>query len=76
MPQTTLEPTTDPRLDPGDGELFHYVRKDDIVRSAVLGDIVTALCGAQFPVTRQAKPGSPVCPRCKELLEMLRAMAP
>ena len=52
-------------------ELFHYVRKDKIAESAVLGTFVEALCGEKFPVTRVPKPGSPVCPRCKEIFESL-----
>ncbi len=50
-------------------ELFHYVRKAKIAESAVLGTLVEALCGEVFPVTKVPKPGSPVCPRCKEIYE-------
>jgi hypothetical protein len=32
---------------------------------------VVALCGERFPVTKSAKPGSPVCPDCKEIYEHL-----
>ena len=73
----TTETDLDPRLQHGntDDVVFHYVDKSKIVESAVLGNMVTALCGAQFPVTRQPKPGSPVCGTCKELLETLRSMA-
>lgn len=56
-----------------DDELFHYVRKDQIAESAVTGTMVTALCGAVFPVTRTPRPGSPVCPACEQMLEMLKA---
>ena len=52
-------------------ELFHYVRKNKITESAVMGTQVVALCGEVFPVTRAAKPGSPVCPQCKEIFESL-----
>ena len=67
----------DPKLSHGDTDdvVFHYVDKTKIVESAVLGNVVTALCGAQFPVTRQPKPGAPVCARCKERYEALRAMS-
>ncbi len=50
---------------------FHYVRKNKIAESAVLGTHVVALCGETFPVTRAAKPGAPVCPRCKEIYDGL-----
>jgi hypothetical protein len=54
-------------------ELFHYVRKSKIAESAVMGTLVEALCGEVFPVTKAPKPGSPVCPRCKEIYESLRS---
>lgn len=50
-------------------KFFHYVNKDKIAESAVLGTFVVALCGEVFPVTKAAKPGSPVCPECKEIYE-------
>lgn len=54
-------------------EMFHYVRKEKITESAVLGTHVTALCGEIFPVTKTPKKGSPVCPACKEIYESLPA---
>lgn len=53
-------------------EMFHYVRKDKIAESAVMGTFVIALCGEKFPVTKVPKPGSPVCPQCKEIYESMR----
>ena len=53
-------------------KFFHYVKKDKIAESAVMGTHVQALCGEVFPVTRSPKPGSPVCPKCKEIYEILR----
>jgi len=50
-------------------EMFHYVRKAKITESAVMGTLVEALCGEVFPVTKVPKPGSPVCPRCKEIYD-------
>ena len=52
-------------------EVFHYVRKNKIAESAVMGTLVEALCGEVFPVTKSPKPGSPVCPACKEIYESL-----
>ncbi|SOD74097.1 hypothetical protein SAMN05892883_3273 [Jatrophihabitans sp. GAS493] len=52
-------------------EVFHYVRKAKIAESAVMGTMVQALCGEVFPVTRTPKPGSPVCPACKEVYDSL-----
>ncbi len=53
-------------------EVFHYVRKKKIAESAVMGTMVQALCGEVFPVTKTPKPGSPVCPQCKEIFESMR----
>jgi hypothetical protein len=58
--------------DTGD-EMFHYVRKAKIAESAVLGTMVQALCGEVFPVTKVPKPGSPVCPQCKEIYDTIRS---
>jgi hypothetical protein len=55
--------------DTGDDDLFHYVPKAKIVESAVTGALVQAICGEVFPVTKAPKPGSPVCPRCKEIYD-------
>jgi hypothetical protein len=53
-------------------EVFHYVRKNRIAESAVMGTMVEALCGEVFPVTKSPKPGSPVCPACKEVYEQMK----
>ena len=59
--------------DAGTGpEMFHYVRKNKVAESAVTGSMVVALCGETFPVTRSPKPGSPVCPACKEIFSKMR----
>ena len=77
MQTQTIERTdSDERVDDGtDGDapkFFHYVKKDKIAESAVMGTHVVALCGEVFPVTRSAKPGSPVCPDCKRIYEHLK----
>lgn len=64
---TTDESTTDDTP-----KYFHYVKKEKIAESAVMGTHVVALCGEVFPVTRSAKPGSPVCPECKRIYEMMK----
>ncbi len=55
----------------GTPKMFHYVRKAKITESAVMGNYVVALCGETFPVTKSAKPGSPVCPDCKRIFDGL-----
>lgn len=78
MSQQTIErPDVDQRPDDGstsDGpDRFHYVKKDRILKSVVDGDHVVALCGETFPVTKTARPGSPVCQDCKRVYDRLRA---
>lgn len=65
-----LESPQSSDTDSGD-DVFHYVRKEKIAESAVMGTMVRALCGEVFPVTKSPKPGSPVCPQCKEIYENL-----
>ncbi|OBI10110.1 hypothetical protein AWC18_07950 [Mycolicibacter nonchromogenicus] len=77
MQTDTLERTdSEERVDDGTGgdtpKYFHYVKKDKIAESAVMGTHVVALCGEVFPVTKSAKPGSPVCPDCKKIYATLK----
>lgn len=68
-PDTVLRPVTSD----GDHERFaHYVRKGDIVKSAVEGRPVEALCGKIWIPDRDPKK-YPVCPTCKEILARLKA---
>jgi hypothetical protein len=63
-------------IEPGDHERFsHYVKKDKIVESAVMGTPVVALCGKVWIPGRD--PGKfPVCPTCKEIHEMMKPGKP
>src|SRR3712207_8177035 len=70
-PRSTLFPYTTLFRSDDTPKMFHYVRKNKIAESAVLGNVVVALCGETFPVTRSPKPGSPVCPECKEIFDSL-----
>jgi Protein of unknown function (DUF3039) len=77
MQTQTIERTdSEERVDDGTGsdrpKFFHYVKKDRIAESAVMGTHVVALCGEVFPVTRSPKPGSPVCPDCKRIYDALK----
>jgi hypothetical protein len=67
----------DPRLDDGDDDprYSHFVRKEEILRSAVEGVAVTALCGKTWRPSRDPEK-YPVCPRCKEMMDLVRAMDP
>ena len=55
----------------GDHERFaHYVQKDKIVDSSVMGTPLVALCGKVWVPSRDPK-RYPVCPTCKEIYEQL-----
>lgn len=72
---TTIERpdvTTQHHTDDDVPKFFHYVKKNEIVESAMMGRVVVALCGETFPVTKRAKPGSPVCPDCESIYQSLR----
>lgn len=59
-------------LDQGDHERFsHYVKKDRIVQSAVLGSAVVALCGKVWVPSRDPQK-FPVCPDCKQVYEKFK----
>ena len=59
-------------IEPGDHERFaHYVRKERIVKSAVTGSPVIALCGKVWVPGRDPS-RFPVCPVCKEIYDGLR----
>ena len=70
---TVLDERTDERLDDGDHErLAHYVKKGDIVKSAVTGTPVTALCGKVWVPNRNPE-RFPVCPECKAIFAAAKA---
>ncbi|MBK9180128.1 MAG: DUF3039 domain-containing protein [Acidimicrobiales bacterium] len=68
-------PVTSPVTTDGDGDhdrFSHYVKKADIVRAAVTGQAVQALCGKWWVPTRDPE-RYPVCPTCAEIMAGLRA---
>ena len=66
------EETREQLQEPGDHERFsHYVRKEKILESAVMGDPVVALCGKIWVPSRDPEK-FPVCPVCKEIYDGLR----
>lgn len=66
-----LDPDLDEDTD--DNRMAHYVRREDILRAAVDGVPATALCGKTWIPGRDPEK-YPVCPSCKELMGLLRAM--
>ncbi|UIZ93365.1 DUF3039 domain-containing protein [Corynebacterium sp. CNCTC7651] len=72
LERTDLREDTSSTTDDGTPKVFHYVKKDQIVDSAISGKMVVALCGETFPVKKQAKPGSPVCGDCERIYKGLR----
>ena len=68
-----LEEVTVESVEPGDHERYsHYVRKEKIVESAVMGTPVIALCGKVWVPNRDPQK-FPVCPTCKEIYEGFKA---
>lgn len=69
-----LDERTDVRTDDGDHEKFAHivVPASAVTEAYITGEAVTAICGKRWIPTRD--PGRyPVCPSCKEILEMARA---
>lgn len=63
----TIVAPIEEQLDEGDHERFsHYVEKKKIVKSAVSGKTVTALCGKKWIPSRDPE-RFPICPTCKEI---------
>jgi len=68
---TREDTTTTPDVSFGDGDherFAHYVQKDKIVESSVMGTPLVALCGKVWVPSRDPKK-YPVCPTCKEIYE-------
>ena len=60
------------QVEAGDHERYsHYVKKNKIVESAVMGSAVIALCGKVWVPSRDPE-RFPVCPTCKEIYEKLK----
>jgi hypothetical protein len=68
--QTLTEESVD--YQSGDHERYsHYVKKNKIVESAVMGNAVEALCGKVWVPSRDPQK-FPVCPSCQEIYESLK----
>ena len=60
-------------VEDGDHDRFsHYVQKDKILKSALSGKPVIALCGKVWTPGRDPQK-FPICPTCKEIYEKLKA---
>lgn len=60
-----------PQAEEGDHERFaHYVKKDKILASAVMGEPVIALCGKVWVPNRDPS-RFPVCPTCEAIYKGL-----
>ena len=72
QPGSLLEEEVVESIEPGDHERYsHYVRKEKIVESAVMGTPVVALCGKVWVPNRDPNK-FPVCPECQEIYDGLR----
>ena len=73
LPDTDTRQDTRPDLSHGDGDherFAHYVQKDKIVESSVMGTPMVALCGKVWVPSRDPQ-RFPVCPECKKIYESL-----
>ena len=71
---TDTDLLTRPELEEDDGghdRFSHYVKKEKIVESAVMGTPVIALCGKVWVPGRDPK-NFPICPACKEIHSKLK----
>jgi len=60
------------QVDEGDHERYsHYVQKEKILKSAMSGKPVIALCGKVWTPGRDPQK-FPVCPTCKEIYEKMK----
>ena len=60
------------QVEAGDHERYsHFVKKDKIVESAVMGNAVIALCGKVWVPSRDPQK-FPVCPMCQEIYEKIK----
>lgn len=57
--------------DGGHDRFAHYVKKNQIVESAVTGKAIRALCGKKWVPSRDPSK-FPLCPMCKEIYDGLR----
>ena len=70
---TPTETVVEPTVDDGDHDRFaHFARKTDIVKSAVTGKPIVALCGKVWVPNRNPD-RYPVCPTCREIYERKKA---
>ena len=70
---TPTETVVEPTVDDGDHDRFaHFARKADIVKSAVTGKPIVALCGKVWVPVRNPD-RYPVCPTCREIYERKNA---
>jgi hypothetical protein len=75
-PHTTVLERERTSTDDGDHERFaHFVKKDRIVESAVMGTPVTALCGKKWIPSRDPS-RFPICPDCKRIYDGLTGSTP
>jgi len=71
--ETRVHEDVRPDLSHGDGDherFAHYVQKEKIVESSVMGTPMVALCGKVWVPSRDPKK-YPVCPTCKEIYEQM-----
>lgn len=69
--QTLLDERTQVSTDDGDHDRFaHYVKKHEILESAVSGKPIRAICGKKWVPSRDPDK-YPLCPVCKAIYDKL-----
>lgn len=64
----TLTETTPLEDDGGHDRFAHYIKKNEVVESAITGKTVEALCGKKWVPSRDPEK-YPICPTCKEIYQ-------
>lgn len=72
LDEVATDINTDESVGEADHDRFsHYVKKDKIMKSALSGNPVVALCGKIWVPGRDPEK-FPVCPSCKKIYEQLK----
>lgn len=70
MTDVEILPAIDKDISEPDG-MSHYVR----IKALMQGGVVTALCGKRWVPNDIATAGEkPICPKCKDLFDLLRSL--
>lgn len=66
---TMVEPDVKQDTTTDKPDIFHYVKKGEILESTIEGTFARGLCGVRFVVTKVPPPNAVVCPDCKDIYD-------